>query len=121
MRHCPKCLTLFSNHSTECPDCRVGLADGAPPERRDRKVEDDLEVVFQCEEFTAADQVAAALNSNGIRAAVNEHYPIQWLPYLRFGGDYPYVVYVLAHDAERARALICDFLQSKPVEPLGDE
>jgi hypothetical protein len=65
--HCPQCLTEYRDGFTECADCRVPLAPGAPPtpaKEEGHKVE--LITVLETSDPFVANLAKATLEDNGI-------------------------------------------------------
>jgi hypothetical protein len=107
--HCPQCLTEYRDGFTECADCRVPLAPGAPPAEEEPAGEPaaELVTVFESSDPFAVNLAKGTLEDNGIEYVIGgDDSEERGLSGMSPMGAMPSRFLVEAHLAEPARELL---------------
>ena len=116
--HCPKCLTEYRDGFTECADCHVPLAPGAPSPAEEVAEEHaaELVTVFETSDPFAVNLAKATLEDNGIEYLMGgDDSGERGLTGMSPMGAMPSKFVVEAHLADSAREALDPLLHPEPI------
>ncbi|MFC1847213.1 hypothetical protein ACFLW5_00140 [Chloroflexota bacterium] len=106
MPYCPKCRDEFQNWIEVCPDCKVALIEELPPQPKREEHDEPLVHIATAPNEPLANMWSGILEENDIRCSlksrnITPYYVTYW----------PYEIYVLSSEAERAKEMLDPFLE----------